>query len=391
VPVVANFRADHVGSLLRPPEIKQARDDFFDGVISRDQLTAIEDRCILEALAMQRQTGISVLSDGEFRREAFSDAWNRVLAPFREQLPPDAAPVPNQPGGQTVWRGPPAEVLGTEWRPRRAVSPVIVRKIALAEAERLTAHESAFLQAHAGAAFKVTMPGVGQVLASSFKPGETDRVYDSRDEMVSDIVAIMRREIVSLIDEGVPYIQLDSLRYVIQIADPTRRQALVDAGYDPEAELDATIAADNASIDGIDRRATVIGLHMCRGNNRSRWISEGSYDAVAERTFSQLHVDRLLLEFDDERSGGFEVLRYVPRDKIVVLGIVSSKLAALESVDFLCRRIEDAARYFPLERLALSPQCGFASSIEGNLLTQDEQKRKLEVVAETARKVWGDA
>jgi 5-methyltetrahydropteroyltriglutamate--homocysteine methyltransferase len=375
--------------LLRPTGLLRARDDYFAGRISREELTRAEDENILAALEMQRQTGISVLSDGEFRREAFNDAWNRVLHPFRDPPSASADPV-TLPGGALRWKGPAASLIGTEWRPREAFSPAIVRKIRLDQAPRLADEEASFLKKHANAPFKVTMPGVGQVImAAVFQPGETDRAYSSRDELVADLVAIMRREIAALIDEGVPYIQLDSLRYVIQIADPARRQAMIEAGLDPDAELDATIAADNASIEGIDRRGSVIALHMCRGNNRSRWLAEGAYDSVAERTFSQLNVDRLLLEYDDERSGGFEVLRYVPREKRVVLGIVSSKIALLETVESLQRRIEEAAKYFPLENLAISPQCGFASSLEGNLLTEAEQRRKLELIVEVARKVWG--
>lgn len=381
------YRADHVGSLLRPTELLQARDDYFAGRISQQELTSVEDKCILEALEMQRQTGISVLSDGEYRREAWSDAWNRVLKPFRSSLPAGVQPI-TPPGGAPRWRGPAAQLLGSEWRPREAVSPTIVRKIDLNEAARLTENEASFLKRHARAPYKVTMPGVGQIMATVFRPGETDKVYDSRDEVVRDLAAIMRREITALIDDGVPYIQMDSLRYVMQMADPERRAAMIAAGQDPDRELDKTIAADNAAIEGIDRKGSVIALHMCRGNNRSRWAAEGSYDAVAERTFSQLKVDRLLLEYDDERSGGFEVLRYVPRGKMVVLGLVSSKIAQLESVDFLRRRIEEAAKYVPLEYLAISPQCGFASSFEGNLMTPEEQKRKLGLVAETARRVW---
>jgi 5-methyltetrahydropteroyltriglutamate--homocysteine methyltransferase len=165
---------------------------------------------------------------------------------------------------------------------------------------------------------------------------------------------------------------------------------MIGDGLDPERALELTIATDNACLDGLDRKTSVIGLHMCRGNNRSAWLTEGSYDAVAEKTFSALHVDRLLLEYDDEqRTGGFEVLRFVPPDVMVVLGIVSSKLPELESVDTLRRRIDKAARYHAFDKLAISPQCGFASTAPGNLLTWDDQRRKLELLAETAQRVWG--
>lgn len=378
-------RADHVGSLLRPAELKQARDDYFAGSITKEQLTAIEDQAILAALELQRQTGIGILSDGEFRRESWAEAWARVLQPFRAEAPAAGlSPTP-----VNVWKGPAVARVGTTWRSRYQSPPAIVRRIDLDAVDYLTLHEVDFLSAHAKAPFKITFPGVGQIMPTVFQPGVTDRVYSSRGDVVQDLVSIVRREIQALLQRGVTYIQMDSLRYVIQIADPTRRQAMIDAGQDPEAELDETIAADNACIDGIDPGDAVIALHMCRGNNQSRWLAEGSYDAVAEKVFSQLRVNRLLLEYDDERSGGFEVLRYVPRDKTVVLGIVSSKRPELETVDFLCARIEEAGKYFPIEQMALSPQCGFASSVEGNLLTVDEQKRKLERIVETALKVWG--
>ncbi len=386
--MTTKFRADHVGSLLRPDYLKRGRDDYFEGRITRDELTALEDKAILDTLDMERQSGISIISDGELRRESWAEAWNRVLKPFRDE--PASQTAVSSTAGVTVWRGPAAERVGTSWRARFPVSPTIVRRIELDKADYLTLHEADFLLEHADRPFKITFPGVAQVMPTVFAPGITDKVYDSRDEVVHDLVQILRREIKALIERGVQYIQMDSLRYVIQIADPTRRQAMIDAGMDPDQELEQTIAADNAVIEGIDFGDAVFGLHMCRGNNRSRWAAEGSYDAVAEKVFSQLNVKRFLLEYDDERSGGFEVLRYMPRDKTVVLGIVSSKLPEIETVDFLRSRIEEAGKYFPIENMALSPQCGFASSVEGNLLTVDEEKRKLERIAETALKVWGN-
>jgi 5-methyltetrahydropteroyltriglutamate--homocysteine methyltransferase len=176
---------------------------------------------------------------------------------------------------------------------------------------------------------------------------------------------------------------------VIQLADPRRRQVLIDSGRDPEQVLDETIAADNATLEGARRDGVTFGLHMCRGNNRSAWASVGSYEVCAEKAFGQLNVDRFLLEYDTERAGGFEPLRFVPKHKMVVLGLISSKEPQLESQDELRRRIDEAAKYVPIENLAISPQCGFASTMRGNQLTWDEQRRKLELVADTARKVWG--
>jgi 5-methyltetrahydropteroyltriglutamate--homocysteine methyltransferase len=233
------------------------------------------------------------------------------------------------------------------------------------------------------------MPGALSRVVGWYKPGVTDKFYPTRADLVQEVVGMLQREVQALIAEGIAYIQLDSLRYVIQLADPQRRQLMIDAGEDPEKALVETIAADNATLQGARRPGVTVGLHMCRGNNRSAWAATGSYEAVAETAFSSLQVDRFLLEYDTERAGGFEPLRFVPRDKAVVLGLISSKDPRLESQDLLRRRIDEAARYVPLENLALSPQCGFASTAPGNLLTWDEQRRKLELIVETARKVWG--
>jgi 5-methyltetrahydropteroyltriglutamate--homocysteine methyltransferase len=219
--------------------------------------------------------------------------------------------------------------------------------------------------------------------------GTTDRVYRDRLELAQDVAAMERDEIAALKADGVSYLQLDSLHYVERVADTTVRAHMIASGEDPEAYLDALIAIDNSVLSTAHGDAVTVGLHMCRGNNRSAWHAEGAYDPIAEKAFSQLDVDRFLLEYDTERAGGFEPLRFVPRDKMVVLGLISSKLPALETHDELRRRIDEAAKYVPLENLAISPQCGFASTAPGNLLSWDEMRRKLELVVDTARRVWG--
>jgi 5-methyltetrahydropteroyltriglutamate--homocysteine methyltransferase len=260
----------------------------------------------------------------------------------------------------------------------------------LRQVRRLTAHESGFLKQHAPGPCKITLPGVMTRALAWYKPGLTDRFYPTQADLVQELVGILQREVQALVDEGVSYIQLDSLHYVIRLVDPGYRQRLQETGADPDKELDETIAADNASLQAARRPGVTVGLHMCRGNNRSAWIAAGGYEAIAEKAFNTLQVDRFLLEYDTERAGGFEPLRFVPPGKTVVLGLISSKEPQLESQDLLRRRIDEAAQYVPIENLALSPQCGFASTAPGNLLTWDEQRRKLELVAETARRVWGD-
>jgi 5-methyltetrahydropteroyltriglutamate--homocysteine methyltransferase len=206
--------------------------------------------------------------------------------------------------------------------------------------------------------------------------------------LLADLVPIVREEIRALIAEGVPYVQLDAPQYTYYL-DEQVRAAMQQDGVDPDATLAEAIAGDRACVEGLARDGVTLALHLCRGNSRSRWIAEGGYDRLAEQLFNAIPVDIFLLEYDSPRADSLEPLRFVPRDKTVVLGLVSTKAPQLEAPDELRRRIEAAARYLPLENLALSPQCGFASVAEGNLLSIDDQRRKLELVADTARKVWG--
>jgi 5-methyltetrahydropteroyltriglutamate--homocysteine methyltransferase len=376
------YRADHVGSLLRPPELLAARDAYAAQRIGLEQLRQAEDAAILKALEVQRQAGIDVYTDGEYRR----GIWYGPLAEAIEGLIPNPAPAPAVPAG-IGWKGEGSPLADEAMREVGQTGVVVGAR--LRQVRRLTGHESGFLKEHAPGPWKITMPGVLQRAAGWWKPGVSDQFYASRAEMVGELVDMTRKEIETLIDEGVSYVQLDSLTYVIQLADPRRRQLLVDSGQDPEAVLDETIAVDNRTVEGLRREGITIGLHMCRGNNRSAWAAEGGYDVSAEKAFSQLNVDRFLLEYDTDRAGGFEPLRFVPKGKTVVLGLISSKEPQLEPIDELRRRIDEAAKYVPIENLAISPQCGFASTMRGNLLTWDDQRRKLELIVETARKIWG--
>jgi 5-methyltetrahydropteroyltriglutamate--homocysteine methyltransferase len=380
------YRADHVGSLLRPPELLAARRAQAEGRIPLNELRRREDEAIEQALEMQRSVGIDVLSDGEYRRGGWSEAWTSSL----EGLVPSTTAAGT--GLPMNWRGGYLDVEAHHAAtPEPGAMPPPGRLVVgekLKAKGRLTAHESGFLKKHAGAPYKITMPGITMFATGAYKPGITDKVYPTRWAMIEDLVGIMRDEINALIDEGVRYIQMDSLRYVLPLADPELRARMLEQGEDPEALLDEAIACDNACLEGVKRDGVTIALHMCRGNNRSAWAAEGAYDSIAEKAFSKLNVDRFLLEYDDERSGGFEPLMHLPKGKQVVLGLISSKVPQLEDVDTLCKRIDEASRYVPLEDLALSPQCGFASLAPGNLLTFDDQRRKLELVVETARKVW---
>jgi 5-methyltetrahydropteroyltriglutamate--homocysteine methyltransferase len=380
--MAAPYRADHVGSLLRPPELLEAREAYAGNRITLEQLREAEDRAILTALDLQREAGLDIYTDGEYRR----GIWYGPLHEAIEGLVRNPEPAAAVPAG-VGWKGRGNDLADQAMAEVGATGMVVGAR--LKQVRRLTGHESAFLKEHAPGPWKITMPGVLQRGMGWWKPGLSDQFYADRAEMVNDLVEMTRNEITTLIDEGCSYIQLDSLTYVIQLADQRRRQVLIDSGQDPDKILDDLIATDNATLDGIKRDGVTVGLHMCRGNNRSAWAAEGGYDVCAEKAFPQLNVDRFLLEYDTERAGGFEPLRFVPKDKMVVLGLISSKEPELESIDELRRRIEEAAKYVPIENLAISPQCGFASTMRGNQLTWDEQRRKLELIAKTARAVWG--
>ncbi len=370
------YRADQVGSFLRPPELLAARAAFAEGRIDLNQLREVEDKAVLQVLEMQRQAGIDVFSDGEYRRGGWASDFADSVDGYVEGRP--AVTVQFQ-GGRVATPAPPA--------PAPAPRGVIGRK--LQQRRRLTAHEASFLKQHAPGPVKVTMPAPSYVVARGFSPGVTDAVYASRAELLQDVAAIIRSEVQALIAQGVDYIQLDNPHYPDYI-DPSRVERWRSLGIDPEQALREDIEADSAAFAGIDRSAVTTAMHLCRGNGTGgAWHTSGGYDAIAEQVFGSLTVDRLLLEYDTERAGGFEPLRYVPAGTIAVLGLVTTKAGELESQDALRRRIEEAARYLPLEQLALSPQCGFASTVQGNPLTWDEQRRKLELVVETARKVWG--
>jgi len=360
-------RAEHVGSLLRPPELLQARAAFAEKQLNHEQLREIEDRAILDALEKQSAAGLDRITDGEFRRGSWlTDMADGVEGFVRDRVVLD-------------WKGPGG---GPEVSSANAVGAK------LHKTRHLTAHEVPFLLNSSKRPFKVTLPAPSNFVVCSYRPGMTERVYPTRAELLHDLTAIIRDEVRWLVSQGVTYIQFDA-PYYTHYLDPQHRVQMQAEGRDPDRELEEGIAGDNTALKDVPRDRVTVAMHVCRGNSRSRWFTEGGYDVIAERLFGSLNVDRFLLEFDDERSGGFEPLRFVPPSKTVVLGLVTTKDAKLESPDDLRRRIDQATSYVPLERLALSPQCGFASVAAGNLLTMDEQWRKLELVAYTARKIWG--
>jgi len=376
---VTEHRAEHVGSLLRPPGLLSARTLRDSGRLTSKQLRDIEDRAVLDALDLQREAGLRLFTDGEFRRENF-------MASIMETIGGLVA-VDRETSFQPAWhRGPDGEPQPPPDEtdlPAVAVGERLYRKVAQSTVE------AAFLTKHSPGQFKITMasPTMG---AQLWGPGVTDRVYASRGDMLNDFVQLQTHDVQTLVDAGVTWIQLDSLAYIPYV-DQRQRAESVARGVDVDARLEQLIQVDNALVRAAKERdpGVVVGMHFCRGNNRSAWTAAGGYEPIAERLFGEVRVDRLLLEFDTERAGGFEPLRFVPPGRTVVLGLVSSKTSALESQDDLKRRIEEAAKHLPLDQLALSPQCGFASTAQGNLLTIDDQRRKLELVADTACAIWG--
>jgi 5-methyltetrahydropteroyltriglutamate--homocysteine methyltransferase len=361
------FRADHVGSLLRPPELLQARAAHGEGRLPAAELQLLEDIAIRDAVQKQRDIGLDILSDGEMRRGSWlTDMADAVDGFVREKVMMD-------------WKGPGG---GLEASTANAVGAEL-RKV-----RKLTGHELPLMQSQAPGEFKITLPAPSNFMVSSYKPGVTDQFYPTHSDLLQDLVEIVRDDIQWLVAQGVTYIQFDA-PYYSHYLNPRHRALMREQGRDPDKELDDGLAADNAAMQGVPRDKVTRALHVCRGNSRSRWYSEGGYGAIAEKLFGAMDVDRFLLEYDDERSGTFEPLRFVPKGKTVVLGLISSKRPQLEKQDVLAKRIEEASRFVPLENLAISPQCGFASTMEGNLLTEDDQWAKLGLVVETARRVWG--
>jgi len=363
----AKYRADHIGSLLRPAELLQARNANSDTA----ELRALEDKHILRVIERQKELGFKIFTDGEFRRGNFMSDFNEAVKGIDEGV-----------AVARTWQ------TGAGASPRPSMVPgTVVGKIK--QTRRLTGHEFAFLKQHSPGDVKVTLPTANQFPAIYYKKGISDKVYPTYSDFLLDIVPIIKAEIQALVNEGVHYVQIDAPRYSYYIDPKWRSYIKNDMGLDPDQALDEAVRADNACLEGAKRPGVTLAIHLCRGNNRSQWYAEGGYDAIAEKLFGQLNVDAFLLEYESERAGTFEPLRFVPREKTVVLGLVSSKLPELESSEQLARRIEEASKYVPLENLAISPQCGFASTMEGNLLTEDQQWQKLKLVVDTARKVWG--
>ena len=363
---MAGFRSDVVGSLLRPAYLKEARARHTSGELSDVEFKRVEDRAVDEAIAMQIAAGLDVITDGELRRYAFFGHLIDAIAGF-DKFGGWAIPFRDEQGQELVFQRP---VVVDRLQPRR----------------HLCAEEFTYLRARTHHSAKVTLISAQQA-AAYYDPEKSRGAYATIDAYLADVVDILRAEIAELIRLGCTYIQLDAPQYAA-LLDPAIREGYRKRGNDPDQLLERCIELDNAVV-GDHPSGITFAIHLCRGNNQSKFYASGGYDPIAAQVFHRTRFNRFLLEYDDERSGGFAPLREVPEDRTIVLGLVTTKKRRLEQKDDLKRRIADAAQFVPLERLALSPQCGFASTEEGNLLTLTDEQAKLQLVAETAREVWG--
>jgi methionine synthase II (cobalamin-independent) len=365
------FRADHVGSLLRPPQLMQARADHAEGTITPEQLRAVEDDAIREVVAMQRDVGLRSATDGEFRRASWHMDFIYGL------------------GGVSQVEGERIHVKFRDESGEYDYAPPAMRVDGRVRIERTIFGEAfTFLrEAVSGATPKLTIPSPSMVHYRGGSSAIDRTVYPDLDRFFADLASAYADEVSRLSALGCTYLQLDdtSLAYV---NDPAQREHIIGIGGDPEHLHEQYIANINRALAGRPP-GLVVTTHLCRGNARSMWAAEGSYDFVAEALFTQLEVDGFFLEYDDARSGGFEPLRFVPEGKCVVLGLITTKRPALEQKDAIKRRIEQAARFVDIDQLCLSPQCGFSSTVEGNRLSIDEEIAKLRLVVETAEEVWG--
>jgi 5-methyltetrahydropteroyltriglutamate--homocysteine methyltransferase len=370
--MTTQHHAEHVGSLLRPPWLFEAREAHEKGTLSDAGLREAEDRAVTAHLGLQQAAGIKVFTDGEARR----GSWRAGLIEALDGLVPAERPTRWYRDGQEL----PAEEVPQDGA---AAAAKVTRKL------DLTAVEASYLTKHAPGPFKITMVSASMG-AMIWHPQVSAAAYPAPADLIDDLVPLQLAEIDGLVAQGVRWIQLDSLAYN-RVFDPAKSDN-VRGGLSAEKLLDATVTVDAKIVAAVKRAhpGVTVAMHICRGNFRSAYGGSGSYEAVAERLFNEVPVDRFLLEYDTDRAGGFEPLRFVPQSgPTVVLGLISTKVPQLEDTGQLLGRIDEAARYVPMENLAISPQCGFASGALGNLISEDDQRRKLELVAATAAQAWG--
>ena len=364
--------ADVVGSLLRPPELLKAREDLVAGRIAQVQFKAIEDRAVDEAIALQEEVGLEVVTDGEMRRLSFQSQMTEAVDGFGEY---DLEAF-----------------LWGDWHADQSVGDLYVERPAsigvdgkLRRKRHLSSEEFVYLRSRTTKTPKITLPSPS-MWVNFWSPEHSTAPYSTVDSFLADVVEILQEEVAELVRLGALYIQFDAPHYTL-LLDPKTRAFYESLGWSLKYWLNQAIEVDNAVMAGFSD--VTFGFHLCRGNQDSRWLVTGGYDLIARPIFRRFHAQRLLLEYDDERSGSFAPLEEIPDHKIVVLGLVTTKTQRRETPENLIARIKEASQFVPLERLALSPQCGFSSSIVGNRIAVADEKRKLKVIVETARALWG--
>ena len=365
-------RADVVGSLLRPPELLEARRRFEEGGISVPEFKRAEDRAVDWAISLQERAGLPVVTDGEMRRESFQSQMVDAVEGFGEHT------IDAWLWGD--WHG--DERVGDRNIERPQTLGVVGR---LRRRRFLSAEEFVYARARTERTIKVTLPSPS-LYANLWSPDLSTQAYPTLDDFLEDVAEILREEVEELVRLGATYIQLDAPHYPL-LLDPSTREFYEGRGWDFDRWMSRGIELDNYVIG--THPGVTFAFHLCRGNQGSRWLVSGSYEPLARRIFGGIRAERLMLEYDDERSGGFEPLAYVPEDKVAVLGLVTTKTGRHETPEELETRIREASAFVPLERLALSPQCGFATSIIGNALSVEDEEHKLRTIAETAERVWG--
>jgi 5-methyltetrahydropteroyltriglutamate--homocysteine methyltransferase len=357
-------RSDVVGSLLRPDYLRDAQARIERGELTPAAYKKVEDRAVGDAVALQQNAGLDVVTDGEMRRYAFFGHLAEALEGFDKYA-----------GWSITFHD-------DEGHQANVQRPVVVSK--LKWRRQMAVEEFTYLRGRTTVPAKVTLLSAQQA-AAYYDPQKSKGAYATLDAYLADLVDFTRREIAELTRLGCEYVQIDAPQYAA-LLDETIREGYRQRGSDPDKLLAASVEMDNAIIEG--HPGVTFGIHICRGNFQSMFYASGGYDRIAEQVFGKSKFDRFLLEYDDERSGTFAPLRHVPDGRVVVLGLVSSKLARMESPETLKARIEEASQVVPLDRLALSPQCGFASTHEGNRISPDVQRQKLELVGRVAREVW---
>jgi 5-methyltetrahydropteroyltriglutamate--homocysteine methyltransferase len=366
---VIESRTDVVGSLLRPPALLAAQERLNRGELTAAEFKRVEDGAVDEVLRLQEDAGVEVVTDGELRRLSFQSELPAAVEGFGD-WDLDAFLWGN-------WQSDELGELRVE-RPPLAVVGTLRRKRSLA------VEEFVYTRGRTDRVVKVTLPSPS-LFANFWDPERSTAAYRSLEDFLGDVADLLREEVDELVRLGATYIQLDAPHYPLFV-DPRYRDFYESRGWPAERALELGLELDNHVIG--ERADVTFGFHLCRGNQASRWLVEGGYDWLAERLFAKIRAHRLLLEYDDARSGTFAPLRAVPDDKFVVLGLVTTKTARRETVDELAGRIREAARFVPLDRLALSPQCGFATSVVGNALSVEDERAKLRTIAETAATVW---